>query len=134
MVDPQTLDFSKLPWLPLDARAAFPRNPAIYFAIDGQGTIQYVGRTVDPKQRWLDHHRYKDLASLDGVRIAYLFVDSPELLPEIEAALIQWFDPPLNAVQPIYPAIPRSTGSLKVRRIVKQEIDVPFFRRSNQAS
>jgi hypothetical protein len=51
MIDPKSLNLSALPWLPLDARSAFPRNPAIYFAIDGQGTIQYIGRSINPKQR-----------------------------------------------------------------------------------
>lgn len=37
---------------------------------------------------------------MDGVRIAWLIVDAPELLPEIEAALIEWFNPPLNGYQP----------------------------------
>lgn len=72
MIEPQTLDLSQLPWLPLDARSAFPRNPAIYFAIDGQGIIQYIGRKVDPKARWANHHRYEDLASLNEVKIALL--------------------------------------------------------------
>ncbi|MEA5578708.1 hypothetical protein [Anabaena sp. UHCC 0451] len=38
------------------------------------------------------------MESIGNIRIAYLFVDSPDLLPEIETALIEWFDPPLNVV------------------------------------
>lgn len=34
MLNPSAIDLSALPWLPLDARSAFPRQPAIYFAID----------------------------------------------------------------------------------------------------
>ncbi len=77
--------------------SAFPRNPAIYFAIDSQGTIQYVGRSLDPKNRWASHHKYEQLEAIGGIKIVYLFVDSIELLPQIESALILWFDPPLNA-------------------------------------
>jgi len=99
MIDPATIDLSALPWLPLDAKAAFPRQPCIYFAIDSQGVVQYVGRAVDPKQRWASHHRFNDISALGGVRIAYLFMDA-DLLPSVEAALIVWFEPPLNAAFP----------------------------------
>ncbi|AFZ11325.1 hypothetical protein Cri9333_0344 [Crinalium epipsammum PCC 9333] len=34
MIDPQALDLSILPWLPLNAKSAFPRQPSIYFAIN----------------------------------------------------------------------------------------------------
>lgn len=98
MIDPASLDFSSLPWLPLDARSAFPRQPAVYFAIDGQGSIQYIGISVDPKTRWNQHHRCKQLEAIGGVRIAYLFVEDAALLKPIELKLISFFDPPLNVV------------------------------------
>ena len=98
MINPSEINLSSLPWLPLEERSAFPRQPAIYFAIDAQDQIQYIGRSIDPKLRWSGHHRYEQLAAIERVRIAYLFVDSPELLPGIEAALIDWFDPPLNVM------------------------------------
>ena len=95
MKNPTEINFASLPWLPLDAKTAFPKNPAIYFAIDSTDTIQYIGRSVNPRARWQNHHRYE---SIGNIRIAYLFVDLPDLLAEIETALIEWFDPPLNVV------------------------------------
>jgi hypothetical protein len=79
MINPSEINLSSLPWLPLDAKSAFPKNPAIYFAIDSQGTIQYIGCSVNPKARWAKHHRYKQLETIGSIRIVYLFVDSPEL-------------------------------------------------------
>jgi hypothetical protein len=32
MINPSEVNLSCLPWLPLDAKSAFPKNPAIYFA------------------------------------------------------------------------------------------------------
>jgi hypothetical protein len=96
MIKPSELDLSSLPWLPLNAVLAFPRQPAVYFAIDSQHRVQYIGRSVDPKTRWSKHHCYKQLNSIGGICIAYLFIESSELLPEVEQALIQWFRPPLN--------------------------------------
>lgn len=98
MIDPSEINLSSLPWLPLDARSAFPQNPAIYFAIDSNDVVQYVGRSVNPKARWSSHHRYSELQEIGNIKIVYLFVELPELLPEIESALISWFDPPLNIV------------------------------------
>lgn len=112
MINPSEINLSSLPWLPLDARSAFPKNPAIYFAIDPQGKIQYIGRSLNPKSRWANHHKYEQLEAIGSVKIVYLFVDSPDLLSEIESALILWFDPPLNLAG-------KSTNSLNGNRIMK---------------
>lgn len=98
MINPASLDLSSLPWMPLEVRSAFPKQPAIYFAVDSQGCIQYIGRSINPKRRWAQHHKHDVLAQMGSVKIVYLFIDAIELLPEIEAALIQWFDPPLNGI------------------------------------
>lgn len=98
MINPSEIDFSSLPWLPLDAKSAFPQNPAIYFAIDSQGVVQYIGRSVNPRKRWANHHKYQELETIGSIKIVYLFIDSPELLPQIESALILWFNPALNSI------------------------------------
>jgi hypothetical protein len=98
MINPEAIDLNSLPWLPLEARSAFPRQPAIYFAINRDGEVQYIGISQDPKRRWAQHHRYEDLQESKGVKIAYLFVEDVALLRPIESALIAWFRPPLNVV------------------------------------
>lgn len=98
MINPSEINLSSLPWVPLDATAGFPAQPGIYFAIDSLNQVQYIGRSANVQGRWKSHHKYSDLAAIGGVRIAYLFVDAPDLLPEIEAALIRWFTPPLNCL------------------------------------
>lgn len=85
-----------LPSLPLKERSLLPATSCIYFAIDCQGVVQYIGRSLNLQQRWMQHHRQSDLEKVDGVQIAWLAIDTPELLPEIERALIEWFSPPLN--------------------------------------
>jgi hypothetical protein len=99
MIDPQTIDLAILPWIPLNATAGFPKCPAIYFAIDSENQVQYIGRSINIRGRWKTHHRYGDLAAIGQIRIAYLFIEAIELLPEIESALIEWFNPPLNGWQ-----------------------------------
>jgi DNA-binding Xre family transcriptional regulator len=98
MIDPKSLNIAALPALPLTDRQSFPPVSCIYFAIDSQGEIQYIGRTVNMQQRWITHHRYPVLAGMEQIRIAYMPVE-PDLLPSVEAALIDWFDPPLNGAR-----------------------------------
>lgn len=98
MFSPSTIDLKSLPWLPLEEKTAFPKRPAIYFAIDSLGTVQYIGRTKNVRTRWNQHHKYEVLSAIADIKVAYLFVDLPELLPEIEQALIEYFDPPLNGL------------------------------------
>lgn len=100
--------------MPLEMRSQLPTTPAIYLAIDAANQIQYVGRAVNLQRRWLQHHRYSELSDLGGVRIAWLEVSAPKLLPEIEKALIEWFRPPLNGADcPSLGGKPRVTISLE---------------------
>jgi hypothetical protein len=96
MIDLNTLDVHSLPCEDIENKGLLPEIPTIYFAIDSNNLIQYIGRAKNTKQRWLCHHRYNQLSKIGGVRIAYLRIDCIELLPEIESVLIEHFNPPLN--------------------------------------
>jgi len=109
MINPQDLDLSAMPSLPLDEKGAFPKASAIYFAIAPSGVVQYIGRSRNPKVRWLAHHKFSELSAIDGIRIAFLFADE-DLLPAIEGALIKWFDPPLNGRRSIPPIPPKTSA------------------------
>jgi len=95
MISPSEINLSTLPSVPLKDRSQLPQSSGIYFAIDSLGTVQYIGRTNNLNQRWTQHHRHYQLSEIGLVRIAYLTADI-DLLPSIEAALIQWFNPVLN--------------------------------------
>jgi hypothetical protein len=94
-VNPAPVDPLALPSLPLTDRSQLPVCPAVYFALDGDRVL-YIGRSVNLQQRWITHHRYSQLKGLNNVRIAWLECSDPSLLPEIEAALIEYFQPSLN--------------------------------------
>ena len=100
MINPSDIKLDTLPWLPLEEKTAFPKRPAIYFAIDSRGIVQYIGRTINVCNRWGKHHKYSELSAISNIKIAYLFIDLLELLPEIEKALIEYFNPPLNSILP----------------------------------
>jgi DNA-binding XRE family transcriptional regulator len=125
MINPQTVNPLTLPSVPLENRSQLPSEPCIYFAIDSLEVVQYIGMTTDLKQRWNSHHRYEYVRLCRGTRIAYLQVDDIETLPEIEAALIRLFQPPINKLGSSWLTPELTKSGLKVRRIIKQEVDVP---------
>lgn len=103
-----------LPSVSLEERSQLPTTPCIYFAIDSQGIIQYIGRSVNPCQRWVRHHRLQQLEQMDSVRLAWLEVSEPILLPAIESALIEYFEPFLNE-RPIYQLSPQPQSKYPIR-------------------
>lgn len=122
MISPELLNISSLPSLPLESRKDFPEETCIYFAIDSQDTIQYIGRTQNLRQRWMGHHCQHRLTGMGGVRIAYLSVNV-ELLDSVEAALIEWFCPPLNKIGiASNPKKSRQRG-IRIRQIREIEVE-----------
>ena len=95
MINPTTIDLSALPSVPLSERSQLPFVSCVYFAIDSQNKVQYIGATINLNQRWVQHHRSSQLFKMESVRVSYLPVDTGSLL-EVEKALIQWFKPSLN--------------------------------------
>lgn len=90
---PENLDVHALPWLPLEQRHALPKVAALYFVLDADRAIAYIGRTISLQQRWAHHHRRKTYVTRPGMTIAWLVVSDPALLPDLEAACIAFFLP-----------------------------------------
>ncbi len=98
MIDPLFLDLESLPFVLLDDRRLLPSDPCVYFAIDSSGEVLYIGRAVNLKARWANHHHWDALNSMEGVRIAYLSIPHASL-DQVEQSMIEWFDPLLNGAQ-----------------------------------
>lgn len=86
----------RLPFTGFLQKKTLPTESGIYFALSESGEVLYIGRAGDIAQRWTAHHRAKQLEEMNCARLAWLTVSNPELLPEIEAALITHFQPVLN--------------------------------------
>lgn len=95
MINPATINPLTLPLVLLEQRAQLPNASCIYFAIDSQGVVQYIGQTASLRLRWVNHHHYHKLKQMGGVVITYIEIPS-QLLESVEAALIERFKPPLN--------------------------------------
>lgn len=89
-IDPLTL-----PSLPLGERSQLPNCPAIYFVLTGDCVV-YIGRTVNLKNRWTSHRVMSFVQKQDNARLAWLECNDASLLPEIETALLNHFQPSLN--------------------------------------
>ena len=114
VIDPSEIRLNALPSVTLEDRAELTEAPSIYFAIDSQDVVQYIGRSINPQKRWLNHHRQSDLEAMSGVRIAYLTVES-DLLPAVEEALITYFEPSLNGQRTHYASGPVFNNGIQWR-------------------
>ena len=85
-----------LPSCPIRQKDLFPIVRCIYFAIDENQTIQYIGQTVNFQRRWLAHHRHAELVTLPNVRIAFWDAGDFEDLTLAEQYCITRFKPVLN--------------------------------------
>jgi len=77
-----------------------PNVAAIYFVLGDNNQVLYVGRAKSLCFRWQSHHRLADFKKIPELHIAYLTFTDAMLLPDIEKALIAYFDPPFNNYWP----------------------------------
>ena len=111
LLAPETIDFRVLPSLPLTQRSAFPDVRSIYFVLDANDVLLYIGRAVFLRQRWAQHHRLKKFLPMPDVRLAWLEVPHQESLVELERSYILYFNPLVNGFGPIVSSQP--TTSIK---------------------
>jgi predicted GIY-YIG superfamily endonuclease len=99
------LELERLPKLNLQQRDHLPPCPAIYFALDDQGRVLYIGQAQNLAQRWrgTSHHRIEQLKNIHrrhSVTLAWLDCsDCPHQLDALEATYIDTFNPLLNGTQ-----------------------------------
>jgi DNA-binding Xre family transcriptional regulator len=114
MIEIDSVNPLDLPSVPLEQRSQLPETSCIYFAIDGEGVVQYIGQTKNLKRRWKAHDKGVELGAIGGVKISYLDCDTT-LLNDIEKALIDWFDPPLNSRLRTHLAVNTDESRIEIR-------------------
>lgn len=124
MFSPESLNLETLPAVSLENRKRLPQTAGIYFAIDAAGVVQYIGQSINLRQRWASsHHRLSALEVIVDVQIAWLKISDIGLLNQVEQALIEYFDPPFNigSCPPKFvkssdrPAVKHSTVKIRCR-------------------
>lgn len=96
MFDARDINVFELPSVKLAEKSQLPGMPGIYFVIDGEGKIRYIGLSVNIKVRWVVHHKLKTFRDIQEAKIAYFLVKNTLSLTQIEIALIKHFEPDLN--------------------------------------
>jgi len=61
MINPSSLNLLALPSVALEQRSQLPKTPAVYFCLDADGRILYIGQSSNPQLRWKYHHRQKTI-------------------------------------------------------------------------
>jgi hypothetical protein len=84
-------DVHAFPSTAWDQIAALPTGAAIYYVLNRDSGVLYVGASKQVRQRWVNHHRRKDLAAVGARRNAWQAV-WPEFLP-LEALFIRYCQP-----------------------------------------
>jgi predicted component of type VI protein secretion system len=84
-------DVQIFPSAPWDQIAALPTGAAIYYVLNKDSGVLYVGASKQVRQRWGSHHRRAHLAAVGATRIAWQAV-WPEFLP-LEALFINYCQP-----------------------------------------
>ncbi|GET39664.1 GIY-YIG nuclease family protein [Microseira wollei] len=93
LVNPMCLDS-----VPLEERQKLPQIPCVYFVVDSAKKIQYIGSSINLKERWLNDRKLEEIKSENEVRIFWLPIAESDLncLKAIESEFIAKFCPPLN--------------------------------------
>lgn len=89
------IDVATLPSMPLTNHKRIPPISAIYFCLDENRQILYIGQTENLRKRWQAHHRYTQLKQLGNISLAWVPCKTEEL-EATEKHLIEVFQPSLN--------------------------------------
>lgn len=90
-----TLQIAQLPSLAFEHRRDLPPIPALYFALDAQVSILYIGQTGNLRDRWKAHHRAPQMME-GGFRIHWREIADEEARLSAERQSIAFFRPPWN--------------------------------------
>jgi hypothetical protein len=104
---PTILEPFQLPSVPLAERKHLPDCAAIYFVIDANNRVLYVGKAKKLLVRWKNHHRIHKLEEIDrecSVRIAWQAWNEEDL-DEAERSSIKRYQPLLNYTEVETPTV-----------------------------
>lgn len=68
MISPKDIDVMSLPFVFLSSKENLPTTKGVYFAVNVNDEIVYVGKASNFLERWENHHKLPAL-SVDDTRI-----------------------------------------------------------------
>ncbi len=110
-------------------RSSLPDQSGIYFVIDNQNQILYIGQAKSLRSRWTgkSHHRYKQFArkGLDKIFLCYIEASASEL-DTLEKNYINQFKPPLNDTK-VKQYLPKKSPKLSDLQRLLKATNSPLF-------
>lgn len=101
-----------LPAVALSDRGSLPIAAGLYFVVDDEGHLLYIGQADSLRRRWRGHSILRShKGTLSRLRVAWYLTDCPQLeRVRLEAALIRQYRPPANPASAATPVIPVVDG------------------------
>ncbi|MBE9016937.1 GIY-YIG nuclease family protein [Chroococcidiopsidales cyanobacterium LEGE 13417] len=110
------LHIDRLPYVEFLKKERLPESAGIYFVIDGERKIWYVGKAQNLKARWKGHHRADQLQKIhkkNPLKIFWHSCDRGEtILAQLETFFIEKYYPVLNQTK------------VEIKRITPAEIEL----------
>ena len=91
------MNLDDLPYVCFSDLWLLPNASGIYFALNSDGDVLYIGLAKNIAKRWLNHHRLTDLQEFNCNRVAWQLCDEASLELSERDALLK-FRPLLNGV------------------------------------
>ena len=89
-----------LPSVKLSEKDRLPTTAGIYFAIDSNNQLWYVGKARNINKRWVNHHRYHQLEKVNKktpILLRWYECENDEnILTQLENYFIETYHPALN--------------------------------------
>lgn len=105
------INIATLPSMPFTDLVRLPNIRGVYFALDDQGRVLYIGQTVSLTRRWMGHGKLPEISESGCTRIAWLC--SSGNLRHLESVFIRQFKPPLNTERS-----QRSSGKMMIGEVM----------------
>lgn len=113
---PDSFQLDKLPCVEFLKKDQLPETAGIYFAVDKDQKIWYVGKAQNLRARWLGHHRYDQLKKINkknNIKLLWYCCENNEnTLTQLENYFIDKYHPVLNQTK------------LEAKRITPAEIEL----------
>lgn len=98
-----SFQLDKLPYVEFIKKDQLPETAGIYFAIDKDQKIWYIGRAQNLRNRWLGHHRYEQLKKINkksNIKLLWYSCENNEnTLTQLENYFIDTYHPVLNSTK-----------------------------------
>ena len=106
----------QLPYVEFLKKERLPQTAGIYFAVDNEYKIWYIGKAQNLRARWIGHHRYDQLRKINQkipLKLLWLSCNRDETtLTELEKYFIDGYHPFLNQT------------NIEARKIIPAEIEL----------